>query len=237
MYYEKYMLIFILFLLILIFIIIKSIKKREISKLNNINEFSFQRYAKFFGEIILPDKEFENKIKKIYELIVKNKETDISKISKISNCGYDECILKIKYLKHKEKLNNYYIDTVKGIVKPCDKKDKALLRKYIPYIYYNHYQIDEIAIRLPHSRLENLDEIKEQILNELDYLDKKNLIHGLNIDKVDKKIIYYVVEKHKKEHDFISVNCRNCGALNDVPRKGKARCEYCETIIEDVYEK
>ena len=87
---------------------------------------------------------------------------------------------------------------------------------------------------MSNATLDNLDELKEQILNELDYLDKKNLINGLNIDRIDKKIIYYTIEKHKNEKDFISIDCENCGALNDVPRKGKTRCEYCDTIIEHV---
>ena len=37
----------------------------------------------------------------------------------------------------------------------------------------------------------------------------------------------------KKVRDYITINCPNCGALNDVNRGSKVRCEYCETIIED----
>ena len=31
---------------------------------------------------------------------------------------------------------------------------------------------------------------------------------------------------------MVSINCENCGALNDVNRGGKVRCEYCGSIIE-----
>ena len=214
-----------------LFFIIEKEEKNTSKYGNKVSEISFQRYSKFLGKTVLHDENFHKKINKIYELITKNKETD--KISELSNCDYNECILKIKYLKHKDMLKDYYIDTVEGVVKPCDKKDKALIKKYIPYIYYNHYQIDEIVRRLPYSSIDKIEEIEEQVLNELDYLDKKNLIHGLNIDRVDKKIIYYVIEKQKKEKDYISINCESCGALNDIPRRGKVRCEYCKRILED----
>ena len=78
----------------------------------------------------------------------------------------------------------------------------------------------------------NLKELVKTVINELSYLDDKYLINGLNIDKVDNKIIYYTLEKHKKEKDYISINCNNCGALNDVPRNGKSRCIYCKSIVE-----
>ena len=36
----------------------------------------------------------------------------------------------------------------------------------------------------------------------------------------------------KKEKDYVTINCPNCGDLNDVNRHSKTRCEYCKTIIE-----
>jgi len=49
-------------------------KQSKISKIikngNNINEFSFQRYAKFYGDTVLFDNEFNYKINKIYDLII-----------------------------------------------------------------------------------------------------------------------------------------------------------------------
>lgn len=235
---ENYLLklypVILLLLIVLLFIIKYSENRRKgSSRLNNISEFSFQKYAKFYGLTILPDANFSTKMNKIYELIAVNKKTALDEIAKLSNCEYNECILKIKYMKNKRILGDYYIDTVAREIKACNASDKKLIKKYAPYIYNNHYQIDEIARKLPYSRVDDLSEIEDQILKELDYLDKKNLINGINIDMVDRKIIYYTIEKHKKDKDYISLNCKNCGALNDVPRKGKARCEYCETIVED----
>ena len=235
MFFESYILI--LFLLIILFIIINKIsQKNKLEDFSDISEKSFQRYSKFYGEVVLHDENFEKKIKKIYQLIINNKETDITRIAELSNCDYHECISKIKYLKHKRKIGDYYIDALNKEIKPCNKEERLLIKKYYPYIYVHHYQIDEIAKKLPYATIDNLEEIEEQVLNELDYLDKKNLINGINIDRVDKKIIYYTIEKQKKEKDYISLNCPNCGALNDVPRTGKARCEYCETIVEDINE-
>ena len=36
----------------------------------------------------------------------------------------------------------------------------------------------------------------------------------------------------QKEKDYIIMNCPNCGAINDVDRHGKTRCDYYKTIIE-----
>lgn len=233
-FFILYPLIFIFIIIIFILLIIKMEERKRAQKFYGISEFSFQKYARFYGNTILRDPDFESKMKSIYELIVKKKETDIKKIASISKCSYDECILKIRYLKNKRIIGDYYIDCERGEIKPCSKEDRLLIKKYAPYIYSKHYQIDEIAVKLPEATLANIEEMKEKVLNELDYLDKKNLINGLNIDRVDKKIIYYTIEKHKKEKDYVSVNCKNCGALNDIPRLGKTRCEYCETIMEDI---
>ena len=96
-----------------------------------------------------------------------------------------------------------------------------------------HLQPIEIALRLPEATNDNLESIENKVIEELCYLDCKYMINGINIDKVDKKIIYYTIEKHKNEKDYITIACSNCGAINDVPRMGKARCNYCATIVED----
>lgn len=226
-------LIFVFLIITIAEIIMRMREKIIFSKLDNISQISFQRFARFYGEIVLSDDNFNNKISKILEAVNKNKERDINKIADFSGCTYDECILKIRYLKKKRKINDYYyVDYENGIIKPCSEEDRKLIIKYRPYIL-KHCSVEEIARKMPNARLDNLDEIKEQILNELDYLDAKNLVNELNIDKVDKKIIYYTVEKHKKEKDYISIDCESCGALNDVPRNGKTKCEYCDRIIED----
>ena len=58
------------------------------------------------------------------------------------------------------------------------------------------------------------------------------MINGIKINEVDKEIIYYTIEKSKVT-DLISVECDNCGAINDVDRGIKTRCKYCNTIIEE----
>lgn len=78
----------------------------------------------------------------------------------------------------------------------------------------------------------NIDIIENKIFEDLCYLDDKGLINGIILNKIDKKIIYYSVEKHKNELDLVSINCSNCGAINDVNKGSKVRCEYCESIIE-----
>lgn len=203
------------------------------SLFDNINEWSYKRFSRFLGKTELNDEEFENKLKIIWELIVLQNEDDIEKIAKLSNCSFQECVLKIQYLKNKRKIGDYYIDTNEKVIRRCLPEDQKLLNKYAYYIYNLHLQPREIAVRLPNATLNNLDMLEDQVIEELAYLDSKYIINGMNIDKVDKKIIYYTIDKHKKEKDFITVSCNSCGAINDVPRHGKARCDYCNTIIED----
>lgn len=202
--------------------------KREIS------EWSFQRYAKFYGVKALKDEQFTQKMEIISDLVLNKKVDDIKFIAKESKCTYEECILKIKYLKNKRKIGDLYIDHVEGKLKRCGAKEQQLLRKYSPYLYKRYLQIDEIARRMPTARAENLETIKEIVFKDLVYLDEKGLINGVILNKVDKTILYYHVEKHKKAKDYLSINCPSCGALNDVNRGGKARCEYCDTIISGV---
>lgn len=223
-----------LIFLILGIIIISISKHTKITVRNQtINEKSYQRYGKFYGDLILLDQEFENKINKIYDLVVNQKKTDINEIAYLTNCTYEECILKIKYLKNKRAIDDCYIDTMSGIIKKCSTEDKKLINKYKPFIYGNHYQPNEIALKLQGTTIDNLEKREEEVFEELKYLNEKNLINGIMINEVDKKIIYYSVEKHLKEKEFISINCPSCGALNDIHRGSKDRCEYCNYIIED----
>jgi hypothetical protein len=223
----------ILFFVIGAVLIIKT--SPNVKKINStINEKSYQKYAKFYGEITFLDQEFENKINKIYDLIVKKHKTNIREIANETNCTYEECILKIKYLKNKRIIGDFYIDTINGIIKKCSKEDLDLLNKYKYFIYgQNRLQINEMALKFPNTTFDNIEEVEDKILEELKYLDSKNLINGLIINEVDKKIIYYSIEKHKKEKDFVSINCNSCGALNEIQRGGKTWCEYCHCIIED----
>ena len=121
-------------------------------------------------------------------------------------------------------------------LKECNEEEKKLLEKYNNFLYLSHFQIDEIVLNLQNTTIENKDEMKEKVLNELLFLENKGLLNGITINLVDKKIIYYSLEKHKKELDYLTIECENCGALNDVNIGSKTRCEYCETIIDGTNE-
>jgi len=220
----------IIFIVLVSFLYLFSVEKY---KSGNINQWSYQRYAKFFGMNTFTENDFDKKIKKIEHLINIENERELKEIAKKSNCYYEECILKIRYLMNKRRIKKMYIDTKNKLLVPCDTEDMKLVNKYAPYIYRNHMQIESIAVRMPGSTKEKLPQIQEQIFNDLVYLDDKGLLNGIILDRVDRTLTYYSVEKHAKAKYFVSMNCRNCGGLNDVPRGGKARCEYCETILEN----
>ena len=217
-----------------IFIYIGTYPQSSQLSIENINEDSYQRYVKFYGEIIPTDEEFITKLKMIYYLIVKKGQTNIREIAQQTNCTYEECVMKIRYLKNKRRIDDiYYIDEVNGIINKCSPEDQELLNKYKLYIYNNHYQIDEIALKLPEATTENLEELEQKVLEDLSYLDDKDLINGIILNKVDGKIIYYTLEKKKEVKDKITKHCQNCGALNELNRGNKIKCEYCGSIVED----
>ncbi len=199
---------------------------------DNISEWSYQRYARFYDEIKASDSNFDKKISKIYDLIVNEKCEDLHFIAEDSGCTYDECIMKIKYLKNKRKIGDLYIDHINGIIKKCSEEDQKILQKYSSFIYNNHYQIHEMALKMPEATINNLKQLEEKVFKDIEYLDSKGLINGIILNKIDKKIIYYTIEKHKNEKDIITINCPNCGAINDVNRGSKTRCAYCNTIVE-----
>ena len=192
---------------------------------NNINEWSYQRYARFYGTDELKDLEFEDKINKIKKLILEDKVTNLHDIATESNCTYDECILKIGYLKNKRVIGDYYVDAAAGLVALCSPEDLILLKKYQHPLYYNNESIEQIA--------QDLNMNKEDVWKELVYLDNKKLLNGVILDNVDDRIVYYKLEKRALEKDYVTVNCSNCGALLDVKRGSKVRCNHCNTIVED----
>lgn len=225
----------ILVIIIGILLIIKTKHQYQtITKTGTVNEPSYQRYAKFYDNVVPVDSNFEIKINKIYNLIEVDKLRDIRKIAEKANCSYEECILKIKYLKNKRQLGTYSLDHKNGMLYACNEEEFKLIEKYKPYIYYNHLSISEIACRMPGVTNENLAETKEKIYQEINALYNSNLLNGIKLNEIDKEIIYYTIEKRKKEKDFITISCPNCGALNDLNRGSKTRCAYCNTIIEDI---
>ena len=224
-------------LIIVIISTLNNVKtKNKYTKVTNtgtVNQDSYQRYAKFYEHAIPADILFEDKMNKIYKAITIEKKRDIKKIAAKAGCSYDECILKIRYLKNKRQIGELHIDHVNGKLLPCSEEENALLEKYKPFLYNNHLTISEMAARMPGATLSNLEEQKKQVFNDLKKLYDKDLINGIKLNEVDKEILYYTVEKRKKEKDFISIRCTNCGAINDVNRGSKTRCEYCNTIVED----
>ena len=226
-----------LLLIGIILSVLNSIKTKkkypQVTRTGPVNQDSYQRYVKFYEHAIPADILFEEKMNKIYKAIMVDKNKDIKKIAAKAGCSYDECILKIRYLKNKRQIGELHIDHINGKLLPCSKEDNELLEKYKPFLYNNHLTISEMASRMPGATLSNLEKQKEQVFNDLKNLYDKELINGIKLNEVDKEILYYTVEKRKKEKDYISIRCTNCGAINDVNRGSKVRCEYCGTIVED----
>ena len=218
------------FIILLVGLSPMFIKKKE--KKVNISEWSYKRYANFYGKMELADKDFYAKIDKIYNYIVNEKKNNIKEIAELSGCTYEECILKIRYLKNKRKIGDYYIDHINGFIVECPKEQQELLDKYKQFIYVEHLQIEDMARRDPNTTLETLSQKMEQVKIEVKYLIDLDLLNGVKYNEVDNTLIYYSVEKHAKEKDLISVECPTCGALNDVDRNGKVKCVYCSNIIE-----
>lgn len=223
--------IFVVIVFILIFIMFRKGNKRKEIDVKHVNEDSFQRFAKFFGETYPHEEKFDAKLNQIYTLIQRNGERDIKKIAELSSCAITECVIKIKYLKNKRLIDDLYIDTNNLKLIHCSKEDQELIDKYKPYIYGTHQQIGEFFNLIPWASGISGDEQKKKILEELKYLDENNLINGVKIDDVDGKLIYYTLEKRKTVYNQETVHCPNCGALNDVEITGKVRCAYCKSIV------
>lgn len=208
-----------------------SSEKAKRYNIQHVNEDSFQRYAKFYGDIVPSEDNFDNKLKTIYDLINNKKVYDINVICSKSYCNLTECILKIRYLKNKRLIGDLYIDTINNKLVPCTSNELMLINKYKPYIYNNHLQINEIANVISNPKNLSITELNNNIFEELNYLDEKGLLNGLRIDDVDRTIFYYSIEKKKTHSNLITVHCPNCGALNDVNTDGKVYCSYCKNII------
>lgn len=205
-------------------------------KNNNVSsQDSYQHYAKFYDTTTYYDENFDRKISQIIDLVKYRKVTDIREVAREVGCTLEEAILKISYLESNRILNNIHIDKKAYQIIECSIEDEKLIKKYTPYIYYNHYTIEEIAIKVRKSNHYQLEDVINQVYDELTYLIDNDLVHGLKIDHIDKKIIYLSTGKEKTAHskDLITLNCPRCGALNDINRGVKTRCLYCNSILED----
>ncbi len=200
----------------------------------NISDESYKKYAKYYDLTEPTDNNFDEKVNKIYNLIINENKDDIELIAKESDCTLEECIMKIRYLKNKRLIGDYYIDVANKIIRKCSETDQQLLKKYSKYIYNQHLQIDEIALRDTRTTLENLEETKNNIYNDISYLYKKGLLNGIKLNNVDKSIAYYTIDKKNPSMELKTLNCPNCGAINELNKHSKVKCDYCGTIIEDI---
>lgn len=217
-------------IVVFLLVLAKRLRVNKNIDINHVNENSFQRYAKFYGEIYPSDKNFDFKLNNIYKM-VSGGVYDIKKISDTTKTTIPECIIKIRYLKNKRLIGDLYVDTVNLKLYPCSSEDEKLLDKYKPYIYGSHLQVDEIAALVSNPDYLDVKSLRKQVLDDLVYLNNKGLINGIRIQEVDGEIIYYTIEKRKVFSDLETVHCSNCGALNDVDKRGKVRCSYCKSII------
>lgn len=124
-----------------------------------INELSYQRYAKFYGNIEFKDEHFDEKISKITSLI-KGGYRDIKEIAELSGCQFEECVLKIKYLQNKKQFMNIHIDKRALRLIDCSAEELELIKKYTPYVYYNHFTIDEITTKIRRSMQQDFSELR-----------------------------------------------------------------------------
>ncbi len=213
--------------IILILVLVSFIDKK---RTKNINEWSYKRYADFYGELELADPLFNKKINTIKKLI-NGGETSIEFIAKESGCTLEECSLKINYLKNKRVLDNCYIDTNTNTLVKCSEEDMALVDKYKAYLYGSHSPLNEIIAVVP-CNTNNYEEKKNTVIKELKYLIDNKIVNGVTFNEVDNKLIYYTIEKHNKEKNLVSIVCDKCGAINDVNYNSKVHCRYCDNIIE-----
>ena len=211
---------------------LKNIFKEEKHDETKVSNWSYQRFCSFLGYTVYNDPDFNKKIEIIEEQVNTYKEENINTIAKKANCKINECILKLKYLKNKKIIDNYYyINGITKEIKKCSDDDIKLLNKYHDLIYLNHYQIEEMQYKLKKN---NESITKDEIIKELRYLYDKSLLNGIKIND-DNVIVYYTLEKKKKAEYCSTIQCPNCGALVDVPIKSSENCNYCGTIVKDTY--
>ena len=215
----------------------KNGKKTKEDNKGKISDWSYQRFCGFYGNKILPDPKFDDKISSIVNCVNNKRIESIDEIAKESSCTFDECVMKIKYLKNKRVFGDYYIDYLNRALKPCNQDDAKILEKYYLMLYHDHMSIDEIAKSLPNLHNKPLSIIREDVYEDIKYLYDKSIINGIRLDETTQNIIYYTVEKHSKSLEYVTLNCSKCGALVDILRGGTGRCEYCGSLEEDNYSK
>ena len=206
---------------------IKDIK--ETIESNQQYENSYNNVEMLYNKMENTDPEFKEKITKIYNLITIDKCESIKEIAEKSGCTYEECIIKIKYLKHNKKITNYYIDKHHGYIKKCTETERKLIKELSPYIYSAKLQPKEIAVRTYRSNEEDFKEHYEKVKKDLKTLIDKDLLDGVVYNEVDNKLIYYI---NRQNIEKMSITCKYCGAVKEIEKGNKERCEYCNSIID-----
>ena len=69
----------------------------------------------------------------------------------------------------------------------------------------------------------------KKIKEELKRLIDKDLLDGVAYNEVDDKLIYYL---NKKNIERVSIACKYCGAIKEMTKGNKERCEYCNSIVD-----
>ena len=198
-----------------------------------ISEWSYQRFARFFGIRVFPDPRFNEKIEIIKNCINEKHMDRLDEIAVESGCNINEVIMKIRYLRNKRIFNDIYIDRYNKLVRPCTTEDKEIFKRYEDLIYVNHYSIREIAEKIPNYYNKPFTIIVEDVYKDIKFLYDKCIINGVKLDDERKEIIYYTIEKKKKNEKYIILNCPKCGSLVDVLKKNSAHCDYCGSVVED----
>ena len=210
--------------------------EKEVKK-GNISEWSYKRYCIFYSYVAPNDSEFEDRMNKIVNLVINDKETNIEEIAKKSDCTLKDCVFRLKYLKNKRWIpQEYFINSHTNEIKECSEHDVSLIEKYYEDIYLKHYSIEEMAnLAWENDNSLNIEQLKQDIYQEIEYLYNIALLSGIKLDEETHEILYYTLEKKKKSTIFVTLCCPNCGALVDVLKYNSARCTYCNTIVEDTY--
>lgn len=211
----------------------KEKKDDQVNNKGKISEWSYQRFCGFYGDRILPDPNFNDKIEAIKNCVKNKHYESIHEIARESHCTFEECVMKIKYLKNKRVLDNYYIDVFNRTLKPCTPDDQRLLEKYYTMLYVDHLSIDEMSRHVPNFHNKPMSIVREDVYKDIKYLYDRCVINGVKLDEESQNIIYYTVEKHAKANSYVTLNCSKCGALVDISRGGNGRCEYCGSVEVD----
>ena len=77
----------------------KETKQDKENNKGKISEWSYQRFCGFYGDRILPDAKFDDKIASIISCVKDKHYENIYEIARESGCTFEECVMKLKYLK------------------------------------------------------------------------------------------------------------------------------------------